>query len=118
MLRSDNSLKVNHKQADPCPRYSIDPTSKLDRSTPSKEVSATLMGGKTLRRQVESELRSLRSKVCRGRPDTAASQKAFYLQLVTENLSGPEWVEKPALNSVGNAPQSVGIPLHSVEKEL
>ena len=43
MLRSDNSLKVNHKQADPCPRYSIDPTSKLDRSTPSKEVSATLL---------------------------------------------------------------------------
>ncbi len=118
MLRSDNSLKVNHKQADPCPRCSIDSTSKLDPSTPSKEVSAALMGGKNLRRHVESELRSLRSRVCGGRPDTAASQKAFYLQLVTENLSGPEWVEKPTVNSVGNTLQSVGIPLHSVEKEL
>ena len=118
MLHSDNSLKVNHKQADPCPRCSIDPTSKLDRSTPSKEVSAALMGVKNLRRQVESELRSLRSRVYGGRLDTAASQTTPYLQLVTENLSGPEWVEKPAVNSVGNAPQSVGIPLHSVEKEL
>ncbi len=120
MLRSDNSLKVNHKQADPWARRSIDPTGKLALSTPSKEVYAALMGGKYLRRQAGSELRTLRSKVSAGAavpPDTATVQKATDSQLVTENLSCPEWVGKPALNAVGNSPRGVGIPLHSVEKE-